>query len=306
MFPHFSSIAKLARLFTLLTLLFLSIEPLIGQHEDPLPFDTANYELQEVVYKTTPQANLQLHFYKPKSGLQEPSPTVLFFFGGGWTGGNHQHFATHSKYLATRGITAITADYRVKKKHGTTPIEAIQDARDALRYLAEHGTEIGIDTAKIAVGGGSAGGHLALCTALIDHFDEAEKLEYVPKALVLYNPVVNTTSVGFGSKMLGKDTINASPYHHVSAEMPSTLIFHGEDDTTVPISNIHELEASMDSLEVESTIYIYPGQKHGFFNVGRQSGHQYFLETLYRTDQFLIEQGFLTGQPSFELNNKID
>ncbi len=306
MFPHFSSIAKLARLFTLLTLFVLSLEPLLGQHKDLLPFDTTNYELQEAVYKEALQADLKLHFYKPKSGLKEPSPAILFFFGGGWTGGNHQHFATHSKYLASRGIIAITADYRVRKEHGTTPIEAIQDARDALRFVVEHADELAIDTSQIVVGGGSAGGHLALCTALIDHFDEAEKLEYMPKALVLYNPVVNTTSAGFGSKMLGKDTINASPYHHVSVEMPPTLIFHGKDDTTVPISNIYALEKKMDSLGVENTIYIYPDQKHGFFNVGRQPSHRYFLETLYQSDQFLVDQGFLTGQPSFELSNKID
>jgi acetyl esterase/lipase len=286
-------------LFFLLSGLFFSSQ-LLAQNNDPLPFDTTHYQLREVVYKKTPQAELKLHIYYPEQKGGQPLPAILFFFGGGWTGGNHGHFATHSKYLASRGMIAVTADYRVKKQHGTTPIEAIQDAREALQYLATHAAELGVDSSLIAVGGGSAGGHLALCTALIDQYD-IEKIDYSPKALVLFNPVVNTTSAGFGSQALGKDSINASPYHHVTPEMPPLLIFHGEKDTTVPLSNITELKAKLDSLRVESTLYTYPEQKHGFFNVGRQPGHTYFLETLYRTDEFLTEHGYLEGDPLFEV-----
>jgi len=278
---------------------FLLATQLFAQRNGPLPFDTTQYQLKEVVYKSTPQAELKLHLYYPQQPGNQPLPAILFFFGGGWSGGNHGHFAPHSKYLASRGMIAVTADYRVKKQHGTTPIEAIQDARQALGFLANHATEFGIDSSLIAVGGGSAGGHLALCTALIDQFDEV-KLSYSPKALVLYNPVVKTTSAGFGSKMLGKDSINASPYHHVSEEMPPLVIFHGEEDTTVPLSNITELEIELNNLGVENTIYAYPEQKHGFFNVGRQPEHHYFLETLYRTDEFLTKYGYLKGKPLFE------
>ena len=290
---------KITQLFALLCLFIINWEDAIGQTNDPFPVDTTKYELQSVVYKTTTQAELKLHIYSPQSKGDEPTPAILFFFGGGWSSGNHLHFAPHSKYLASRGMVAITADYRVKNQHGTTPIEAIQDARDALRYLAKHGTEMGIDTSQIAVGGGSAGGHLALCTALINHFDTEDKSLYQPKALVLYNPVVNTTSEGYGAKAMGPDSLRASPVHHLKPSMPPTVIFHGEQDTTVPIANINELETKMDSLGVASTVYIYPNQKHGFFNLGRQPAHRYFLETLYRTDQFLAEHKFLVGKPTF-------
>ncbi|MEM6842066.1 MAG: alpha/beta hydrolase [Bacteroidota bacterium] len=273
----------------------------MAQNNNPLPFDTTHYQLREVVYKATSQAELVVHIYYPQQTGNRSLPAILFFFGGGWVGGNHQHFAPHSKYLASRGMVAITADYRVKKQHGTSPIEAIQDARDAWQYVVEHSSSWGIDTAKLAVGGGSAGGHLALCTVLIDSFDEEERPDYHPEALVLYNPVVNTTLAGFGSNALGKDSINASPYHQVVADMPPTLIFHGEEDTTVPLSNILALEKKLDSLGVENRIFTYPGQKHGFFNVGRQPQHQYFLETLFRTDEFLTDKGFLKGKPLYEL-----
>lgn len=289
------------RLFPILLLLVLSGQPLFGQNPSLFPFDTTKYELREEVYKTTPQADLKLHFYYPQFRDGGVTPAILFFFGGGWSGGNHQHFANHSKYLASRGMIAVTADYRVKKEHDTTPIEAIQDARDALFFLATRGSELGIDTARLAVGGGSAGGHLALCTALIDAFDGKVKLNYQPKALVLFNPVVNTTSQGFGSKMLGSDTLRASPVHNLDPTMPPAVLFHGSEDTTVPLENIDELKTKMDRLGVESTVYVYPDQKHGFFNANRQPNHQYFLETLYRTDQFLVDQGYLKGQPFFDL-----
>ncbi|MEM9672306.1 MAG: alpha/beta hydrolase [Bacteroidota bacterium] len=271
-----------------------------AQDTDPFPFDTSHYQLREVVYKSTPQAELKLHLYYPQQTRSQPLPAILFFFGGGWSGGSHSHFAPHSKYLASRGMIAVTADYRVKKQHGTTPIEAIQDARQALNYLAAHADELGVDFSMIAAGGGSAGGHLALCTALIDRFDD-EKLDYSPKALVLYNPVVNTTSAGFGSNSLGKDSINASPFHHLSLTMPPLVIFHGEEDTTVPLSNITELQQELTNLGVEHTVYTYPDQKHGFFNVGRQPENLYFLETLYRTDEFLTKYGYLMGEPLFDL-----
>ena len=290
---------KLVFSFILVFELSYSIQ-LIAQNSDPLPFDTTQYQLREVVYKSTPQAELKLHLYYPEQVNSQKLPAILFFFGGGWSGGNHGHFAPHSKYLASRGMIAVTADYRVKKQHGTSPIEAIQDARQALNYLADHAAELGVDSSMIAVGGGSAGGHLAMCTALIDQFDD-EKLDYSPKSMVLYNPVVNTTSEGFGSKALGKDSINASPYHNLSANMPPVVLFHGEEDTTVPLSNITELESELNDLKVAYTVYTYPEQKHGFFNMGRQPKHLYFLETLYRTDEFLTKHNYLRGKPMFEV-----
>jgi len=78
--------------------------------------------------------------------------------------------------------------------------------------------------------GGSAGGHIALCTAMIDGFENPkEKLEIssVPNALIGYNPVFDTTAKGYGSeKVKGRET-EISPCHQVKKNIPPTLNFHG-------------------------------------------------------------------------------
>jgi acetyl esterase/lipase len=76
-----------------------------------------------------------------------------------------------AEYLATRGIIAFCPDYRVKSRNATTPFESVMDAKSAMRYLKSHGSELGIDTSRIVASGGSAGGHLAACTAVIDNIN---------------------------------------------------------------------------------------------------------------------------------------
>lgn len=285
-------------LFLLLSIvLFLSA----GQRALAQNLDTTHYYIENQVYKVTPQDTLTIDIYYPETYGGEQLPAVVFFFGGGWTGGNRQHFSPYSKYLASRGMIAITADYRIYRKHGTRPQEAVMDARSAMRYIKQHAKEIGIDTTRLAAGGGSAGGHLAMATASLKGVDDPDDLRDVspmPDALLLYNPVVNTTSEGYGASKVGADTLRLSPYHHILSDTPPVLIFHGEDDSTVPLSNIRDLEAKLEALLVPHVIHTYPGQGHGFFNLNREDG-VYFRKTLYQTDLFLQNLGYLDGPPSF-------
>ncbi len=264
--------------------------------------DTTHYQLKNVVYKSTPQGDLTMDIYYPSNKTEGKLPAVVLFFFGGWVKGNRQHFAPHSKYLASRGMIAITPDYRIKNVHGTTPQQAVMDARSAMRYVKVHADELGIDTMRLAAGGGSAGGHLALGTAILAKFDDPEDdlaVSPMPYALLLFNPVVNTTAEGFGAVAVGKDSLNLSPYHQMKAGLPPTLIFHGEADTTVPIENIRMLKSKMKEHAVPNQVYEYAGATHGFFNLNREEG-KYFLETLHKTDLCLQSMGCLHGPPTFQ------
>jgi acetyl esterase/lipase len=264
--------------------------------------DSTDYRIRNFTYKNTAQADLTLDVYYPAEPSDEALPAIVFFFGGGWVGGNRQHFAPHSQYLASRGMIAITVDYRIRNEHGTTPQQAVMDARSAMRYLKQQAKTLGIDTTRLAAGGGSAGGHLALSTATLHGFDDPSDKQDVgpmPDALVLYNPVVNTTAEGFGAKAVGVDTFNLSPYHRLQADLPPVLIFHGEVDTTVPLENITSLKAKLDALLITNVVKTYAGQGHGFFNLNREEG-RYFRETLYQTDLFLQSLGFLKGEAGFQ------
>src|SRR4051812_48459801 len=66
-------------------------------------------------YKTTKQGDLSLNAFFPsdwKAGKKHPA--IVFFFGGGWTGGKTTQFEPQAKYLAGRGMVVFCADYRVK------------------------------------------------------------------------------------------------------------------------------------------------------------------------------------------------
>ena len=80
------------------------------------------------VFKKTPQGDLKVNVYLPE-GWQpgQKHPAILMFFGGGFTGGTPEQFRTKSIYLASRGMVALTPEYRVKTRHQTTPDKSIED-----------------------------------------------------------------------------------------------------------------------------------------------------------------------------------
>ena len=127
---------------------------------------------EERIYKKTPQGELALHFSFPVDWKSaDKRPAIVFFFGGGWKNGSYLQFVAQSDYFASRGMVAASADYRIESIHHTTPDKCVEDAKSAVRYLRQHASELGIDPGKVVAGGGSAGGHIAACTALIDAFD---------------------------------------------------------------------------------------------------------------------------------------
>ena len=144
-------------------------------------------------------------------------------------------FVPQSEYFASRGLVAISADYRIESKHKTTPDKAVEDARSAVRFVRANAAKLGIDPDKLIAGGGSAGGHLAACTALLDGFDAADdpKVSCKPNALVLYNPALNLTLLKDrpipGAD--GQDVAQAiSPTLYLTKSAPPAVIFFGTGD----------------------------------------------------------------------------
>ncbi len=202
-----------------------------------------------------------------------------------------------AEYLATRGIIAICPDYRTKKRFGTTPFESVKDAKSAMRYLKINGSKMRIDTSKIVAAGGSAGGHLAACTAIIKNVNEETdnlSVSPVPFALILFNPVVDTGKRGYGqTKMQGRD-FDISPVHHITPGIPPTLIMHGKNDTTVPYENAVRFKQVMKQAGNECVLKGYKKQTHGFFNYNKSS--KCFKKTLQKTEKFLDKYELLRGE----------
>jgi len=160
----------------------------------------------------------------------------VFFFGGGWTGGKIEQFEPQATHLAGRGMVAARADYRVKSRHGVTPKECVEDAKSAVRWLRQNAAELGVDPNRIVAAGGSAGGHIAACTALTPGL-EAEggdtKVSSKPNALVLFNPVLRFDGIPQLMERIGNDeTLGKaiSPTLHLTKDSPPTIIFFGSAD----------------------------------------------------------------------------
>lgn len=196
------------------------------------------------LYKTIEDIDLSLKIYKADDWKEsDKRAAIIFFFGGGWVNGTIDHFKPQSKYLASLGMVAITADYRVKDRHGTSPFQCVEDGKSAVAWVRCHSEELGIDPERIAVGGGSAGGHVAASTVLLpdEEFIEdkvVNEISSIPSAMVLFNPVLDTTESGYSAKKVGGRPEELSPLHHIREDIPPTIIFHGTDDMTVPFNNV--------------------------------------------------------------------
>ena len=253
------------------------------------------------LYRKTPEGELFLHFYYPAGWkATDARPAIVLFFGGGWKTGSYRQLAPQAEYFASRGLVAVAADYRIKDKHQTTPDKAVEDAKSAMRWVRSHAGELGIDPKKIIAGGGSAGGHLATATALVEDFDAADDDKSVsckPCALVLFNPVVNLTKLPDRSLAKGQsDEIKKklSPVFYLKASAPPAILFFGTDDKYFPQGK--EYVAKAKEIGARTDLYVAPGMSHGFFNRA-----PWTEVTTRQADEFLTSLGYLQGEPTIKL-----
>ena len=263
------------------------------------------YAADEVVVFKEPAdgSALKLHIYKPEKPVSEPSACIVFFFGGGWSGGSPRQFYQQADYFRRRGIVAVSAQYRTKKSHKVTPQVCVTDAKSAIRWVRQHADELGIDPERVIAGGGSAGGHVAACTGVLEGLEEPGEdlsISSKPNAMVLFNPVLDTTKKGYGVSRVGKDPTVLSPCHHVKAGIPATLVFHGTLDKTVPYENAVRFTRLMEEAGNSCKIITFEGRDHGFFNSSwfrSTNRDEDYEKTMHDSDLWLTKLGLIKGKP---------
>lgn len=109
--------------------------------------------------------DVPLHLYR-QVGADPPGSAVVFLHGGGMIAGWHRIYDLFARsYVAASGVPMLAVHYRVAPEHpGAIPVE---DCYAGLVWLADRATGLGVDLARIAVLGGSAGGGLAAGVALL-------------------------------------------------------------------------------------------------------------------------------------------
>lgn len=242
------------------------------------------------VYEQTETRPLSLYVLSPPQKADRPRTAIVFFFGGGWTNGSPAQFAPQGEYFAATGRVCIFVDYRVRSRDHSTPFDSVADAKAAMRWVRQHAGELHIVPNRIVAAGGSAGGHLALSAAVFG--DSAAE---IPNALILYNPVVDTTGLGYGEKLFGGRDRELSPVHHLRRGLPPTVVFHGTGDRTVPFENAERFVSGMKALGNQCELVAFPGADHGFFNspeFRKGSSPEIYESVLKKTESFLQSLGF--------------
>jgi acetyl esterase/lipase len=194
-------------------------------------------------------------------------------------------------------MVAMSAEYRVKSRNGTTPAECVKDGKSAMRWIRQHAGELGIDANRLAAGGGSAGGQVAAALAALSGFNEAGEdlgISCLPAALVLFNPVIDNGPDGYGHSRVKEFWQTFSPLHNIHDQMPPTVFFLGTNDKHIPVGTAETYRQRMAEGGRRCDLHVYEGRKHGFFNYTHADD---YAETVAEMDRFLVSLGFLQPQP---------
>lgn len=256
---------------------------------------------KQYVYKQVGDVELSLYVYSPV-GRDSTSklPAAVFFFGGGWTNGSPSQFQPQCEHLAGRGMVGITVDYRVASRHSAKVEDCVEDAKSAMRWVRANAAMLGIDPDRIAAGGGSAGGHLAACTAVIEDFNaptDDRQVSAKPNALVLFNPALcvapdkrmsaaELSRANSVAKRARTSMANVSPLNYASTKQPPMIMFFGTKDELLRGAEYYKQDS--EQAGNTCTLLTYEGQGHGFFN-----GAKYRQLTIDEMDKFLVGLGWL-------------
>lgn len=249
---------------------------------------------KKFVYKLSEGETQELEVYFPPAGTPAGTcvPGLLFFHGGGWKGGDLSQFREACSYFASRGLVAATANYRMLSK-GTIKDEpdgelrykrvCVTDAKSAIRWMKQHAEELGIDPQRLIVGGGSAGGHLAVLATTnpgLNDPSDPKGIDTSVAAYLLFNPAFTA-----------KDGVDpeVDVLKHLTASFSPAILFFGTEDTWKAGSDAALLK--LKTLGNTTTeVWTAEGQKHSFFNL-----EPWKRSTLSAADRFLVERGLLSG-----------
>lgn len=240
-------------------------------------------------YKTVGPHSLDMHLFLPQN-TPNKRPAIVFFHGGSWSEGKPDWFFSTCQKYASKGFVACAVEYRTFGRFGTLPFEAVMDAKSAIRWLRQNADTYNIDTTKILATGNSAGGHLALTTALVDNWNEkTDKLTVnaKPNALIINAGVYDLTddiTAWIRKDLPNKDLVKEiSPNFLIKKDFPPALIFHGTFDRNVPYASAKKFGEDMVSI----------GHTDLFFRPLTAAGHFIWFDNRFADTMSKAREKFL-------------
>jgi acetyl esterase/lipase len=212
-------------------------------------------------------------------------PTVLFIHGGGWVHYTKDNMVFSVLPYLARGMDVVNVDYR-QANEARAPA-AVEDCRCALHWVFKHAKEYGFDTERLVVAGGSAGGHLALMTGMLDAkagFDDACAFS-VGQQPVKVAAIVNFFGISDVAEELQSPpderswalewfagvpnrlelARKVSPITYVRPNLPPIITVHGTADNGVPYQQSVRLHQALDKAGVPNELVTIPNGGHGVY-----------------------------------------
>ncbi|NLP11646.1 alpha/beta hydrolase [bacterium] len=231
----------------------------------------------DLVYKTVGSRTLRLDLYRLK-GPRSRSPVLVFIHGGAWKSGDKRDYLVYLLPFAAKGYVTVSVAYRLSRE---APFPAaVQDVLGAVTWIQNHAEDYGMDAERIALIGGSAGGHLAMMAAyaaeapLLHSACSRDSAHVKVRAVVsIYGPSDLTTPaarensavVRFLGKTWGQAPdlyTQASPLFWIDGRDPATLLFHGTLDELVPVAQSDSLAARLRQAQVPVVYHRLRGWPH--------------------------------------------
>ncbi|MPT32334.1 MAG: alpha/beta hydrolase [Chryseobacterium sp.] len=182
-----------------------------------------------------------------------------------------------AKWFNTLGISAFVLNYRlpISPDIKQREIAPLQDIQAAIKYLRKNAVQYGISPDQIGVIGTSAGGHLAasvsnITTDYTELKDDWTSISTIPNFAILVSPVIDLgefAHIGSRNSLLGENASKEkiaeySMQNRVTDRTPPTILFHAQNDKTVPAMNSLLYYQAMTKNKVKGALFIFPEGEH--------------------------------------------
>ena len=210
-------------------------------------------EFGEVTNFAGKTEKLLLDIYAPQNDAEIHRPVILWLHGGGFRPGNDKtqsYIVRIATDFAKRGYVCVSINYRIrtapKEDQKGTMNDALQDAMSGLNWIRTHGRELGIDKEKIFIGGGSAGGMLAVNFCCKDN-SETEKWD--KNGIIGYVNLWGSPDPSYMFSVIDKND-------------PPVITVHGTTDKLVSYENSKALMKQLEMNNIKHELVTIEGGEH--------------------------------------------
>ncbi len=247
-----------------------------------------------ITYLVANNYEAKLDVYRP-SAAKSPTPVVMFIHGGGWVADAKEESVLELLPYLQMGFAAANVEYRLGKV--SLAPAAVEDCLCALHWIGRNAKKYNFDLSKVIVTGGSAGGHLALTTAMIPAsagfenecaYQEDETwngpwTDARPKVAAVINwfgitdvadmlqgaPDTRSYAVAWLGSLPNREDLakRLSPLTYVRPGLPPILTIHGDADHIVPYAHALRLQEALTKAGVKNQLFTVPGGGHGDFTL---------------------------------------